>query len=109
MTLLPKMMNEYVFENPNVQKFVKSTDLHFDVIVAEEFLSDSFLMFAHKFKAPIVTICKYSNSLTVKNIFCHNLFITIKVRLELLNISIVNKDYCLHRALFPTTCVINPD
>lgn len=53
----PKMMNQYAWENANVQNFVKSTGLHFDVIVAEDFFLDSFLMFAHKHKAPIVAIC----------------------------------------------------
>lgn len=51
-------MNKHAFETANVQKFIKSTGLHFDVIVAEDFFNDSFLMFAHKHKAPVVTICK---------------------------------------------------
>lgn len=58
LTMLPKMMNNYTLENANIQKFIKSTDYHFDVIVAEEFFADSLLMFAHKHKAPVVTICK---------------------------------------------------
>lgn len=52
-----KMMNEYNLENSHVQKFIKRTDLHFDVIVAEEFYADSFLMLGYKHQAPIVTIC----------------------------------------------------
>lgn len=55
---LPTMWNTYSLENENVQKFIKSTGLHFDLIVADEFFIDSFYMFAHKHKAPIVTICK---------------------------------------------------
>lgn len=62
LTMLPKMMNGYNLGNPNVQKFIKSTGLHFDVIVAEEFFADSFLMFSYKFKAPVVTICKFNFS-----------------------------------------------
>lgn len=53
----PKMMNQHAWENANVQNFAKSTGLHFDVIVIEDFFSDSFLMFAHKHKAPVVAIC----------------------------------------------------
>ncbi|XP_055308151.1 UDP-glycosyltransferase UGT5-like, partial [Sitodiplosis mosellana] len=53
------VMNAYAFENPNVQKLIHSTDLHFDVVINEEFFADSFLMFAHKFNAPIVTICPF--------------------------------------------------
>lgn len=59
LAMFPKLINGYAWENANVQKFVKSSGLHFDVIVAEDFYSDSFLMFAHKHKAPIVTICMF--------------------------------------------------
>lgn len=52
-------MNEYAFENANVQKLIHSTNLHFDVVINEEFFADSFLMFAHKFKAPVITMCEY--------------------------------------------------
>lgn len=53
------MWNEIAFENAEVQKFIKRTDLHFDVIVAEDFFHESLYMFAHKHKAPLVTICKF--------------------------------------------------
>lgn len=55
----PRMINPHNFETENVQKFIHSTGLHFDVIVNEEFFADSWLMLAHKFKAPIVTICPF--------------------------------------------------
>lgn len=58
MAMLPKMWNEHTFENANVQKFIKSTDAHFDVIVAEDFLNEAIYMFAYKHKAPLITICK---------------------------------------------------
>lgn len=60
LTGFTKVMNEYMYENPNVQKFIKSTGHHFDVIFAEEFFSESLYMLAHKHKAPLVTICKFS-------------------------------------------------
>lgn len=56
---LTRIWNEYNLENRNVHKFIHSTGLHFDVVISEEFFNDSFLMFAHKFKAPIITICKF--------------------------------------------------
>lgn len=59
LAMFPKLMNEYSWESANVQRFIKSTEHRFDVIVAEDFYADSFLMFAHKFKAPIVTICPF--------------------------------------------------
>lgn len=62
MKYYPTMWNTYSLENVNVQKFIKSTGLHFDIIVVEEFFIDSFFMFAHKYKAPIVTICKCHNT-----------------------------------------------
>lgn len=59
LTFIPKVSNGHAFENANVQKFIKSTGHHFDVIVAEEFFGESFLMFAYKHQAPVVTICKF--------------------------------------------------
>lgn len=53
------VMNAYALESPNVQKLIHSTDQHFDVIINEDFFGDSFLMFAHKFKAPTITICPF--------------------------------------------------
>lgn len=50
------MTTEHAFNAPNVQTFLNQTDARFDVIVLEQFFHDSWLMFAHKFKAPIVTI-----------------------------------------------------
>lgn len=53
----PRMMNPYVYESAAVQKLIHSTDQHFDVVINEEFFGDGFLMFGHKFNAPIITIC----------------------------------------------------
>lgn len=63
-------MNDYALNNVNVQKLIHSTDLHFDVFINEEFWADSFLLFAYKFKAPIVTICEFCT-------ICMNTFIFI--------------------------------
>lgn len=62
------IINDYVFQSVNVQKFIHRTDLHFDVVINEEFFGDSFLMFAHKFNAPIITICKYRRNSNVKSL-----------------------------------------
>lgn len=58
MISFPRLWNTYNLQNANVQKLIHSTGLHFDVIVNEEFFGESFLMFAHKFNAPVVSICK---------------------------------------------------
>ena len=60
---MPRLWNPYTFEDPKIQDFIHSTHLHFDLVINEEFFGDSYLMFAHKFKAPIVTICKFRNSI----------------------------------------------
>lgn len=53
-----KLMNEHAFQTKNVRKFIKNTKNRFDVIVNDEYFSESLLMFAHKYKAPIVTVGK---------------------------------------------------
>ncbi|XP_055541783.1 UDP-glycosyltransferase UGT5-like [Wyeomyia smithii] len=50
------------FETANVQNFLKRDDLHFDLVVSEQFFQESWLMFAHKYNAPIVTISTYGYS-----------------------------------------------
>lgn len=49
-------------ENKYVQKFLNRNDLQFDLVVSEQFFQESWLMFAHKYKAPIVTISTYGYS-----------------------------------------------
>uniref|UniRef100_A0A182PLS9 UDP-glycosyltransferases domain-containing protein n=1 Tax=Anopheles epiroticus TaxID=199890 RepID=A0A182PLS9_9DIPT len=48
---------QYALENENVQQFIEQDDTDFDVIVSEQFYQEAFLMFAHKYRAPIVTLC----------------------------------------------------
>lgn len=49
----------YALQHPNVQKLIHSTDLEFDLVIGEQFYQEAFLMFGHKFNAPIITISKY--------------------------------------------------
>lgn len=56
-----RLSADYALSSANVQAFLKRSDQQFDLIVNEEFFHDSFLMFGHKFKAPIVTISKPEN------------------------------------------------
>ncbi|XP_058122285.1 UDP-glycosyltransferase UGT5-like [Anopheles ziemanni] len=49
-------------QTENVRQFIARRDLHFDLIIAEQFFQESWLMFAHKFNAPIVTISTYGYS-----------------------------------------------
>lgn len=50
---------EISFNSPDVQRFLHRNDLNFDLVLIDEIQLDSFLMFGHKFKAPIIIICKY--------------------------------------------------
>uniref|UniRef100_A0A3F2Z141 UDP-glucuronosyltransferase n=1 Tax=Anopheles minimus TaxID=112268 RepID=A0A3F2Z141_9DIPT len=47
---------EYAFESANVKQFLKTEGLTFDLLIAEQFVQESFLVFAHKYQVPIVTI-----------------------------------------------------
>lgn len=47
---------KYALNHPNVQKLIDSTDQHFDLIIAEQYYQEAFLMFAHKFNAPVITL-----------------------------------------------------
>lgn len=51
----------YALNDKKVQEFIHRSDLHFDLVINEDILHDAFLMFGHKFQAPVVTICKYSS------------------------------------------------
>lgn len=45
-------------KNINVKKLIESEsdDVQYDVVISEQFYQEAWLMFAHKFNAPIVTI-----------------------------------------------------
>lgn len=51
---------EYAFESPNVGRFMKEEGLGYDLVIAEQFAQEAFLMFGYKYRAPIVTISEYS-------------------------------------------------
>lgn len=54
-----KDTSEHGLKAETVQKIIHSKDLHFDLVINADFFHESWLMFAHKFNAPIVTICKF--------------------------------------------------
>lgn len=56
------MSAAYALNDKKVQEFIRRNDLHFDLVINEEVFHDSFLAFAHKYKAPVVTICKCCNT-----------------------------------------------
>lgn len=50
--------SEHAFKTENVKKFIKREDLHFDLIIGEEYHQGNWLIFSHKYKCPTVTISK---------------------------------------------------
>lgn len=60
--MFPKFMKlaaDYALNSTSVKEFINRNDLQFDLVINEEVFHESWLMFGHKYKAPIVTICKY--------------------------------------------------
>lgn len=47
---------EHAFQDDNVAALIKRTDLQFDIVILEQFFHDSWLPFAKKFNAPMLTI-----------------------------------------------------
>ncbi|XP_021696236.1 UDP-glucuronosyltransferase 2B1 [Aedes aegypti] len=47
---------QHGFTRDNIREFIRSDDSHFDLILAEQFYQEAYLMLAHKYKAPIVTV-----------------------------------------------------
>ncbi|CAD7000184.1 unnamed protein product [Ceratitis capitata] len=50
------LSSEHALNDPKVKTLIASKDLEFDLVILEQFYHESFLMFAHKFKCPIVTL-----------------------------------------------------
>lgn len=58
--ILGKATAEHALKSFNVQKFIHDDSFSFDLVINEEFFMESFSMFAHKFKAPLLTVCKFT-------------------------------------------------
>lgn len=54
--------SEHGLTTSNVQKIIHSQHLHFDLVIDGNFFHESWLMFAYKFNAPVVSICKYQRT-----------------------------------------------
>ena len=50
------LTSEYALNDKKVKSLIESKDKKFDLLILEQFFHESFLMFAHKFKCPVVTI-----------------------------------------------------
>ncbi|XP_054744472.1 UDP-glycosyltransferase UGT5-like [Anastrepha obliqua] len=50
------LTSEHALAQPKVKALIASRHLTFDLVVLEQFFHESFLMFAHKFKCPVVTL-----------------------------------------------------
>lgn len=56
--VVSKPASEHGLNNSNVQKIIHSKELKFDLVVVQDMFSESWLMFAYKFDAPVISICK---------------------------------------------------
>ena len=56
------MTTKYGLEHERVQSLINHNDVQFDLVIAEQFFQESFLMFAHKYNAPILTVGTYGYS-----------------------------------------------
>lgn len=50
---------EHALNADNIKDFIKNDKTKFDLIFAEQFFQEALLMFAHKYKVPVVTLSKY--------------------------------------------------
>lgn len=50
------MNSEHGLKDKNVQAFIESDNDHYDLVISEQMNQETWLLFAHKFKAPIVTV-----------------------------------------------------
>lgn len=43
-------------KDKKVRELIQRNDIHFDLVISEQFFQESWLMFSHKYKAPVITI-----------------------------------------------------
>lgn len=72
--IFSNLSSDHALRNARVQEFIHNKNLTFDLVINHDVFHDSFLMFSHQFKAPVVSICNYENFLQYKNVnFSENL------------------------------------
>lgn len=54
---------KHALKSQPVQNFINNDKTKFDLVLSEQFYQESMLMFAHKYKAPIVTISELNAQL----------------------------------------------
>ncbi|XP_063705004.1 UDP-glycosyltransferase UGT4-like [Culicoides brevitarsis] len=54
--------SKHGLQDKKVQHLIKSDENHFDIIIAEQFMQESWLMFAYKYRAPVVTLNTFGYS-----------------------------------------------
>jgi glucuronosyltransferase len=50
----------HAFQTENVRNFVHAQNLTFDLVIAEQFVQESFLMFAHKYHSSLIAISMHN-------------------------------------------------
>lgn len=59
LTIIGISTSDYALKHPGVQQLIHSEDRQYDLILTEQFYQEAFLMLAHKFRTPIVSVCRY--------------------------------------------------
>jgi glucuronosyltransferase len=54
--------SKHAMNSRRVQELIHDKDLKFDLVIAEQFYQESFLMFAHKYQTPLITLGTLSYS-----------------------------------------------
>lgn len=54
--------SEWGLKDKKVQQLIRGNETSFDLIICEQFMQESWLMFSYKFKAPLITINTFGPS-----------------------------------------------
>lgn len=63
------MLNsEHILKHSKVQELINDQEQQFDLVVADQDFHESFFLFAHKFKCPLVTVGKFLSFPTIQTL-----------------------------------------
>lgn len=82
--------SEHGLKTENVQKFIEAEDDQYDLVISEQMNHDTWLLFAYKFKAPIITISTmgfaqymdYANGLVTPMAYVPNIMLDYDDRMD---------------------------
>lgn len=63
------LTTKHALDDKGVQQLINDENSYFDLVISEQFAQESFLMFAHKFQCPFITIGENLNWIFIE-VFC---------------------------------------